>query len=84
MASRFFFAFFTPPKCPFTAAFLSKSVFRGILRAISPAGRRFRALALVSGRKNHDVYAYMCTFSLSSLFVTHDFYRACLTGFPTS
>jgi hypothetical protein len=27
----------------------------GILRAISPAGRRFRASALVSGRKNHDV-----------------------------
>ena len=26
----------------------------------------------------------MCTFSLSSLFATHDFYRACLTGFPTS
>ena len=36
----------------------------GILRAISPAGRRFRASALVSGRKNHDVYAYMCTFFL--------------------
>ena len=29
MASRISFAFFTPPKCPFTAAFLSKSVFRG-------------------------------------------------------
>jgi hypothetical protein len=36
----------------------------GIQRAISPAGRRFRASALVSGRKNHDVYAYMCTFFL--------------------
>ena len=36
----------------------------GILRTISPAGRRFRASALVSGRKNHDVYAYMCTFFL--------------------
>ena len=31
------------------------------VRAISPAGRRFRASALVSGRKNHDVYACMCT-----------------------
>ena len=36
----------------------------GSLRAISPAGRRFRASALVSGRKNHDVYAYMCIFFL--------------------
>jgi hypothetical protein len=26
----------------------------------------------------------MCTFSLSSLFATHDFYRAYITGFPTS
>ena len=26
----------------------------------------------------------MCTFFLSSLFVTHDFYRACTAGFPTS
>ena len=26
----------------------------------------------------------MCTFFLSSLFVTHDFYRAYITGFPTS
>ena len=42
----------------------------GILRAISPAGRRFRASALVSGRKNHDVYAYMCTFFLVVAF--HD------------
>ena len=32
----------------------------GILRAISPAGRRFRASALVSGRKNHDVYTFLC------------------------
>ena len=32
----------------------------GILRAISPAGRRFRASALVSGRKNHDVYILLC------------------------
>ena len=32
----------------------------GILRAISPAGRRFRASALVSGRKNHDVYTFVC------------------------
>ena len=31
----------------------------GVLRAISPAGRRFRASALVSGRKSHDVYAYI-------------------------
>ena len=26
----------------------------------------------------------MCTFSLLSLFATHDFYRVSLTGFPTS
>ena len=26
----------------------------------------------------------MCTFFLSSLFVTHDFYRACTAVFPTS
>ena len=36
----------------------------GILRAISPAGRRFRASALhvVSGRKNHDVcvHTFLC------------------------
>jgi hypothetical protein len=32
----------------------------GILRAISPAGRRVRASALVSGRKNHDVYIHFC------------------------
>jgi hypothetical protein len=27
---------------------------------ISPAGRRFRASALVSGRKNHEVYTFLC------------------------
>ena len=32
----------------------------GILRAISPAGRRFRASALVSGREHHDVYKIVC------------------------
>jgi hypothetical protein len=49
----------------------------GILWAISPAGRRFRASALVSGRKNHDVYTWLCIhvhlFLLLSLFATHDF-----------
>ena len=32
----------------------------GILRAISPAGRRFRASALVYGRRSHDVYTFVC------------------------
>ena len=36
----------------------------GILRAISPAGRRFRASALVSGRKITMYIPYMCTFFL--------------------
>ena len=36
----------------------------GILRARSPAGRRFRASALVSGRKITMYIPYMCTFSL--------------------
>ena len=31
------------------------------------------------------MYMHTCApFSLSSLFVTHDFYRACTAGFPTS
>ena len=63
----------------------------GILRAISPAGRRFRASALVYGRKNHDVYTFLCihvhlflVFAFRDAIVTHDFYRACTAGFPTS
>ena len=36
----------------------------GILRAISPAGRRFRASALVSGRTITMYIPYMCTFFL--------------------
>ena len=31
-----------------------------VLRARSPAGRRLCASALVSGRKNHDVYTFVC------------------------
>ena len=34
----------------------------GILRAISPAGRRFRASALVYGHKITMYIPYMCTF----------------------
>ena len=56
----------------------------GILQAISPAGRRGRASAPVNGRKI-TMYMHACApFTVLSLFVTHDFYRVSLTGFPTS
>ena len=39
---------------------------------------RFGASPLVSGRKNHDAYAYMCTFFLVGRFSRHTiFYRVC-------
>jgi hypothetical protein len=34
--------------------------------------------------KSQCIYPTCAPFSLSSLFVTHDFYRACTAGFPTS
>jgi hypothetical protein len=32
----------------------------GLLRSAPPAGRRFRASAQMYGRKNHDVYTFLC------------------------